>query len=534
MQRTLVALALALAVVVASPAAAAPRCGTNARLLEPGRRRPPEVALAGSKMIRDPFPAAHELRTSANFALRWQAAALDDAQAQMVLGAAESAWSLYVGELGHRTPIGSDAFLLDIYVSTATDTPAIDYGGGYATLDGEGYPYFVVSADLLASPTSLRHVVTHELYHCFQTSRDAFRVDGSFWYWEATAEWAAQERAPEEPDSYAFTGALGLSTHVPMFYMGDPSGAEDPVTGIHQYAASLFPRYLTDTRRDRSLVPATWETAGPNDDALDALLGRVAQDPERAADLFGEFSAHAAVWDLPHAAAIAPSVEVFAASYPERARPAATVGPGGTGGFVEVEADRRLHAYSFDVIELARPAAGDLHVELAVDAAGSAGTPVRPRATLVRAGWRYTPVPVADGVGRVSAKLDHDESRAWLVVAAVASTRDVAETFPFQFRVGPEVGDDSLHAGCRAGGRAPGVWLVLLVLGAGRRRRGSLGTGSKTIRATGSWMTRRETGTTRCAWQACRVPAPHWAMPAMPCASTGWRSTPACRTTARS
>src|SRR5688572_14656640 len=109
--------------------------------------------------------------------------------------------------MGHRPPLGADTYKINVYVSNGEqDDPAIDFGGGYANLDNDGYPYFVLSKDLLATEGGLRATAAHELYHLFQLSLNIFNAESSWWYWEATAEWATQQRH-RHVDAFQLVGA---------------------------------------------------------------------------------------------------------------------------------------------------------------------------------------------------------------------------------------------------------------------------------------------------------------------------------------
>jgi uncharacterized protein (TIGR03382 family) len=425
---------LTLAILVASKAALATPCGTPARLAKLGvpHKLPVKQLRAGAtKLVRDGFPGPHQARTSANFAVQWRDAAVTDAQAQQILDAAEQGFSLYTGAFAQTPPSGSDAYLINIYVSaSAQDSPSIDFDGGYAWSDDEGYPYVVLSAALLTDGPNLVDTTVHELYHDFQITAGAFATQ--YWYWEATAEWAAQELLPESNVAYVFIGAYALAEELPIFYWSDPL-AGDPVVGVHQYGAASLPNYLTSSMQDRSLVPATWRTGAAADDPLDALFAQVAGTKDEIDDLFIAFAAHQVLYDVPHADVIQPWVAAYAHAYPERSRFDAHVAAAGAPDWTAPTVLPR--AFGFDIVELARPVDGKLHVELATDASGSTGTPARWRAMLVQrttTGIRYTPVAAV-----VDAELGLAEDKAWLVVASTADTRSYDETFGFRYRVNP-------------------------------------------------------------------------------------------------
>ena len=188
-------LPLTLLVVVTTSASAAPhrdpiRCGTPERLSGLDRTKPPPVALGGAtKVTRDAFGGTHTVRESDNFAVKWQSTALTDAQAQVVLDALEHAWVVYTA-LGHGVPTGADTYRMNAYVHGAADNPPIDFDGGYATIDDQGYPYFVLSNSLFEyGDEVVEAVAVHELYHDYQMSLPGFAAESTAWFWESTAEW---------------------------------------------------------------------------------------------------------------------------------------------------------------------------------------------------------------------------------------------------------------------------------------------------------------------------------------------------------
>jgi hypothetical protein len=347
-----------------------------------------------------------------------------------------------------------------------------------------------MSEELLTDPdpTVLRHVASHELYHDVQLTIGAFFDEHSFWYWEATAEWASQEMYPDDDGPFVFIGAYALVPELPLSYFGDPFGA-DPVTGVHQYGASLFPRYVTDRFTDRSLVPRSWETAGETADPLRVLDGLVEQ--ASLGDLFADFSARNAAWDYEQRAQILSSLARYEAAFPERDRAAAMVGAGGTSGFVTVAPHRLPRALGYNLIEIEPPASGRVTVAVRADAAGSQGTPARTTATFVAGEGtdaEYTALDVSGAEATVD--VGPGGSRGYLVVAAAVDERGELETFGYEFQVRPAASEpdpdpdpdpdaddpDDPGAGCcssadRGAPLGSGVVLLLAIAVASRRRR---------------------------------------------------------------
>lgn len=460
------------------------RCGTPA-LLPAARlaKRAPRVlaASAGPKQVREAFAPATNVRESDNFALKWTNASLTDEQADFILTALEDSWTMFIDVLGHGVPLGGEMYKVNAFVSDAEDNPPIDFGGGYAGFDDDGYPFLVMSDDLLEDRAALRHVASHEFYHDVQLSADAFFEEASFWFWEATAEWASQELDPAELYGYLFIGAYALSPELPLYHYGDALGGADPIVGVHQYGASLYPRFVSARVGDPTLIPRVWIQGGSDPLAtLATLTGRP------LADEFAEFAAHNATWDYaaPQKMLIEQARAFYLQQFPER-DPTIYVDAVGTGGMTSPPSPLGNLAYATIAIE--RPSDGAIAVAIEPDASGTRGTATDLRATLVidAAGdVTYQPVPFSGGTGTLSASIP-EAARAYVVVASVSAGRAVDERFGFRYSVetsdgetdpdpdpDPDPGPDPA-AGCSATGTTNGpagaaLVLVLLLIIRGR------------------------------------------------------------------
>lgn len=466
------------------------RCGTHEHVANIEQLKaiplPPQPHLGGStKLTRDPFGTHQKLLTD-NFAINWGSANLTPEQAQRVADAAEDSWATFVGRLGHPPPTGCETYRLNIYVSWETDNPSIDYDGGYATLDNDGYPYLVISKNLVDSVDSVQGVVSHEIYHDFQFSTDAYWSHYGNWYWETTAEWGAQEVYPESSNAYGFVGALALTQELSLYFMGDPF-AMDP-TGQHQYGAGLFARYLSDRVGDPTLIPRSWLTASGNDDPLDVLQELMGADHDLDT-IIAEFYAHNATWDYPQLPLFGWSIGSYEATYPEYEQQAAPlILSGGTGGFIDVAPDRPLHEHGAHHLTLSAGPDKTLEIEIQGAATSSNGAPATWWATVIRQtadGMVYEPVPFTGTDGALVVTLPEGENIARLTIGVHGDGRDMDATFDYQLQVGGEPEPASPDGGvdpvpgedepgcCSAGGRDGSVALTLLVLGlfVVRRRR---------------------------------------------------------------
>jgi hypothetical protein len=476
-------LPLALLAVLSATASAAPprspiRCGTPERLPGLDRTAPPPVALGGAtKVTRDAFGGTHSVRESDNFAVKWQSTALTDAQAQVVLDALERGWMVFAA-LGHGVPTGADTYRMNAYVHGPTDNPPIDFEGGYATIDEQGYPYFVISNGLFEyGDEVVEAVAVHELYHDYQMSLPAFQPESTAWFWESTAEWAAQEVYPMSTEPYYFLASYAFAAELALFSFG----GDDQLSGGHPYGASIFERYLTDRVDDPTLIARAWTGGGADDDPLVVLDGLLAGGVAGGLPaVFAEFAPHNPLWDYPQRDLLIGWIEEAAMQFPGR-DVHATVGPDGTGDFQTIPPDRALHAWGYHVIALERPADGTVELALELDAAGSAGTAASWSATLVADPGGgppgYTPVPLAGATGELSATLPEGAQRHYLVVTVTGDGRDAAETFGYRYRVGaaaepagPDAGagdeaeDESGGGCCSAGGGGSGSALLALIV----------------------------------------------------------------------
>ena len=483
---------LALALVVAITATAAPaaadvhayRCGTPARLPQLHTRvQPAPVALGGAeKLVRDGFGGPFTgVRESANFAVKWQSADVSEEKAQTVLDTLEASWLVYAA-IGHVGPTGTDTYKLNAYIHTIDDNPSIEFDGGYAWVDDEGYPYFVISANIEDLET-LQHVTAHELYHDYQLSLPAFAEGSAYWFWESTADWAAQEVYPASSDGYSFVGGYALLPELSLFSAGDPF-AEDPLPGYHQYGASIFERFLTDREDDPTLIAQAWENSQASDDPLRVLDGLLASST--TAEIFLDMAAHNTVWDYPQRDLILPWIDYFAAAFPQTAPFHATVFGDGTGGFVDSPANRPLHSWGYHHIRLLRPDSGVVEISLELDQLGSFGTNPSWFATIVGvpagAAPEYTAVPISGTTGELTVTLPEGEGDDihYLAIGLTTDTRDDTETFAYRYRIGPgeaPVGPDAgpgeepddppggcCSLGSGGGGGASGSALLALVV----------------------------------------------------------------------
>jgi uncharacterized protein (TIGR03382 family) len=494
------ATALPLAAAPASADLGRTRCGTP-ELLPQLRHRtlaaPAAAPLHGGKLLRDFFGDDFTVRESENFAVKWSTdATVSDEVAQQMLDALELGWSLYADTLQMDLPPGADTYKLNAYISAGPeDNPAINFDGGYAWVDDEGYAYFVISEGAFDFGAEVvEDVAVHELFHDFQFGAGAFSWgNGQEWYWEATAEWGAQEAVPDHWGPYQFVGGFAIQPFLAAYHYAyvisdDPAEVRQ---GYHQYGASIFMRFITEATGDPQIIADTWRTGTEVGDALATLDGLL---PDGAFDdgivgAFAEFAAHNARWDYAMRDAILDGIGLFESAYPGYDDVLATVPAEGTGGLVEVESAKRPRNFGYNVIGFERPESGQLTIELAADAEGSLGSPATWHVTLVRDDGEvsYQPVAVSGGVATIELELPAAEPTVWLAIGVTTGGRNTDERFAYRYAAAPDGEDpnpepepepepeDEDEPGCcsASGGGASGsaALALLVVLGFRRRRR---------------------------------------------------------------
>jgi MYXO-CTERM domain-containing protein len=360
---------------------------------------------------------------------------------------------MFVDQLGQDAPPCAADYLLNIYVSWETDSPDINYDGGYATIDGGNCAYLVISKNLVDSTESVQGVVSHEIYHDFQFAYDAYWTDSAQWYWEATAEWGAQQVYPESPNPYGFVGALALTQELPLYFFGD-AFAQDP-TGQHQYGAGLFPRFVSNRLNQPEMVPQSWSTAGQNSDPIDVLGGLLPSGTIE--QQITDFYAHNALWDYPQVTLMMGSINNYENAYPtyeQQAHP--LILSAGTDGFVDISPNRHLHEHGAHQLVLSVGTTHRVHIQIDGDDAGNAGTPATWTAVVTRTttdnGTTYTEVPFDGSQGDLLLELPEDEGSVRLTIVVHGDGRNSGETFPYRLSISP---DADVGPGADAGVTSP-------------------------------------------------------------------------------
>lgn len=478
MRTLLSSLALGAFLFAAADARAATDCVTHRHLDEIRTRIrviAPGPARFGEKLVRDAHGTFPNQRTSANFVAKWGPdATYTDAQVDRMLVGFEDGWAKQVAEMGHPAPAGSDTYRVNVYIgNSGGNAPTIpEYAGGYATIDAEGYPMMVMSPgvmDYFLDPEYARYgdgTSVHELFHIVQFATGAFQTDRGYWFWEATAEWAAGQTYPGHPSGVSLIGGFALYPHVALDFYDYPD--EGTLVELHHYGAFVFPQFVTEHAADWSVVRDAWTTSSSGDDPIAVMTALLDARGVDIAETYAAFAAHNATWDYASGDVYAQMVDYYADSYPnEDFRFADEVPAGGTGGLVEPPAETLPGGFGYNVLRLAAPSKGPLTARVEGEQQGSSGSEASFGAHLVRqsgAGVEYVPLT---GDGRsLSAELDAtgEEDAIYLVVASAPASWHVGETFGYAYALEYEDAGGG-GCGCTLGSRpaATGTRLASLL-----------------------------------------------------------------------
>ncbi len=475
-------------------------CGTLDHLDEIAAAPRPPVFLAapGDELdLRDPFDAGPNLVTTEHFAIRWGGeVSFPLSTVEAVEQALEEIWIAEIEQMGWPQPLGTDRYRLNVYFgSTGGNTPEISFTGAYVTSDEEGYPYIVVSPNLLAAyafgdTESVPGVLAHEFMHTIQSSVDSFVYLGrAGWLWEASAEWAVQRVYPDNGIIGSAVGAYTLLPHVSVDHFDYPD--EGTLIESHHYGAEIFLAYLTELARDDAFLKETWLTSGPTDIPLDRFAEQLAEDGGSLEEAFLDFATRNVTFDdYAYGSEYAATTELYGDFFSsEDRRWAARVSRDGTDGYDAVRDKNLPWAWGYNHVLMLNPVGGELAVGVEADDLGSSGSPSTLGAALVVVRddeVEVMPVLWEGSSNEISYTSDGDELYLVLVVAATPEAFEPEETFGYSFRMewterafaevasGGSDGPVSVTRACAcSSGTAAGGWAALLLLpllGLRRRR----------------------------------------------------------------
>ena len=469
-------------------ASAAVPCATQARLAEapPLRRPAPSASPPADRALRDPFGVPN-VATSEHFAV-WSGnfGGVTDAEVEALLAAFELAWDVQIEALAHPAPPTTDQFRFNVYVGDTANYAPDGYGAaGYYTVDPEGYPMVVVAAATLNDAAFAEHTALHEFYHAVQDGLDRYSFDEqgpAAWFFEATAEWAAVESAPDNPHNGPFVFAYLLLPELALTTFDFADSGQ--LVEYYAYGAFLFPHDV-GRRFGPAVIRDVWTDPGDDPDPLEVLRTGLAAEGADLDEVWLDHLAHNAAYDYDAGELYRANVAQWASAYPDAAEIAATAtGSGATGRVSGGEAPQRYGAVTFALHDAD---AGTLSVRVAGDGRGTRGSPARYGARVVRLHDglpEYVSVPF-DGVDGALDVPDVVEGETVLLTIgawtpAWQASRWDTERFPLDWALevqpepGPSGRPEPTPAGCGCGGggavgaHAP---IVIAAIGLVRRRR---------------------------------------------------------------
>ncbi len=447
---------------------------------------------------RDAFDVSANVMYTEHFAIRWGPD--EDITANMVAGygvGLERAWQVEVVEMGYPQPFGTETYYQNAYIgNTGGGAPTISFEGGYVTIDDDGYPYIVMSDQLIELydwyapyPDS---VVSHEFMHTIQFTFERYEYDADAgWFWEAHANWIVNYvLGPNSATTQV--GAYALLPWVSLFHFDYPDTGT--LIESHHYGAEVFVTHLSEHMADEDLVLDAWSTAAPNEspqDAFDRLLGERGSSFDEA---FADFAIRNATWDYIDGVGFRSSISNYMLAYPGQGELYA--GELEDKGTDWTEPDNSLFPWSlgYNHIRFGGLDGGRLEVGFEGEASGREGTPARWYASLVLQGSVESEVHevVVDGLsGEVIIEDLGEFYTAWLVVSQHAQGGPAEEKFRYSYKmmapdaVEPEPPGAAFYTNqpkpkvarlchCQTGGGWFG-WLFLIPLVLARRSRGSRG-----------------------------------------------------------
>lgn len=187
---------------------------------------------------------------TANFTVQWTDPAVDPDRAQAIADALEMAWTRLVEQGGWPAPVSADRWLL--WVILDPELGGSGWTTDYVTEDyPQGYPVMYVNPDYVPeTPEFGLSVAVHEFGHALQFAvRDWASPGSETWFWEASAEWMAEQGGPDF-DTYAWST---------WYYAEATTLAWDSVDHYHQYGMVLLPAYLDQFVWGGEGLRAAWE-----------------------------------------------------------------------------------------------------------------------------------------------------------------------------------------------------------------------------------------------------------------------------------
>lgn len=426
---------------------------------------------APAKQSRDavgPLPYTYETE---NFAVRWGSwEGFGDADVAALAAALEAAWALEIDELGWPAPYGTDTWRFNVYIGDTDGAPSGLGASGYYDRDDEGFPMLVIAAGIVTDHEWTALTATHELLHAVQDGIGSYTWDrdsAGAWYWEATAVWVEGVAFPDVADTAAFLPAFAYRPALPLDWFQVYDGSTE---SLHMYGAAVWLEHLADHVGGPELVRRTWTEAPADGDPLEVVADLLAEDGHTLDDVFGDFAARNATWDYAREPIFEAVIDAEGGwDAPDSRRPTGQVLTTTSGWVAPADEDAPM-GFGANYWRLSR-LADPTTITIAFDDDGPWRAWLAAQEGDVHT---RTPVPIAGGVGSLTASGLSGADEVWLVIARTGG----GEAASYRLSVTSDAAADGDEAptgracGCDgAGGSFAGVWLVSLAAIARRSAR---------------------------------------------------------------
>jgi MYXO-CTERM domain-containing protein len=452
-----------------------------------GRQAPPPPL--PDKQIRDTYDLPNSVETD-NFIGWWgDGASVSRHDVEDMLDAFEEGWIHLVDTMELPPPEDSATYKFNVYIGDSGSGAPSAYGNaGYFWYDSAGQPLIVMALSSLHDPEWRDTTAVHELFHAVQAATGNYATSSGSWLWEASSTWVEGEIYPESPYYAAFLFGFAFLPHLPLDFYDYPDTGT--LQEYHQYGAFIFPRYLSEIAFDWGIMRDVWLEGSPGGDPI-SVFGQLMADMGADFDeLWADFIAHNAAWDYVDGDTYGWYLDFYADYYDDYRLAGYHVNEGARAW--QAPTRRLPEAYGAQTIQLRYPSDGTLHLELALEETGSAGSEATWWVTLVREGFEldYERLEVVDGLVEHSVEGVGEETSIYLVLGPTNTQRRSGETFGYSYRLwveveGAETGapDDTgdgpgteKPGGCACSGQGPvapvaGLGLGVLGLVGLRRRR---------------------------------------------------------------
>ena len=186
---------------------------------------------------------------SANFTVAWTDGDATQDVAEQASDALEAAWQALVEEQGWQQPVSSDRFMLWVLLDPGLSGTGLTTE--YASTDfPDGYPVIYLNPDYAYHSSFFDSLATHEFAHALQYGqRDWNGSATDSWYWEASAEWMAEQAQP----------ALNVYAWSVYYYSTQPWFRYDSMDNQHQYGMCVLNAYAEEALMGEEGLREIWE-----------------------------------------------------------------------------------------------------------------------------------------------------------------------------------------------------------------------------------------------------------------------------------